>query len=67
MKTTKINTTKIVEQLEGMSGAEIKSVCTEAGYFAIRDNKKKVRQEDFMQAIAKVRRKEAEETPHMFG
>ncbi len=67
MKTGKLTTKTIVEQLEGMSGAEIKSVCTEAGYFAIRENKKKVRQDDFMNAIEKVRRKEAEETPHMFG
>jgi len=67
MKTAKLKIDIITDELEGMSGAEIKSVCTEAGYFAIRENKKKVSHDDFMQAIEKVRRKESEETPHMFG
>ena len=32
----KKNVKPVVNQLEGMSGAEIKAVCTEAGYFTIR-------------------------------
>ncbi|RNJ26974.1 proteasome-activating nucleotidase Pan1 [Halosegnis longus] len=36
------------------SGAEIKAVCTEAGMFAIRDDRTEVRTEDFEQAWAKI-------------
>ena len=51
------------------SGAEIKSVCTEAGYFAIRDKRVSVGVEDFMLAIDKVRQGDADgEGPAaMFG
>jgi len=38
-----------------MSGAEIRSVCTEAGYFAIRESRKKISMADFRQAIKKVK------------
>ena len=38
-----------------MSGAEIRSVCTEAGYFAIRENRTKVSMTDFRAAIKKVK------------
>lgn len=36
------------------TGAEIRSVCTEAGMFAIRARRKAVTEEDFLQAIDKV-------------
>jgi proteasome regulatory subunit len=51
------------------SGAEIKSVCTEAGYFAIRDKRVHVGMDDFMLAINKVRQGDADgEGPAaMFG
>lgn len=39
---------------EGASGADIKSICTEAGMFAIRENRGKVLKTDFEQAVNKV-------------
>ncbi len=39
---------------EGMSGADVKSVCTEAGMFAIRREESTVRQKDFVEAYQKV-------------
>jgi len=38
----------------GSTGADIKSMCTEAGMFAIRDAREQVTQSDFEKAIAKV-------------
>ncbi len=40
---------------KNMSGAEIRSVCTEAGYFAIRETRTKVSMPDFRAAIKKVK------------
>lgn len=37
------------------SGAQIKSICTEAGYFAIRENRTEVNMSDFISAIKKVK------------
>jgi proteasome regulatory subunit len=45
----------------GFSGAEIRAVCTEAGYLAIRNNKPKVFREDFVSAIIKVNNLEKSE------
>jgi len=56
----------LVDKMEGMSGAEIKAVCTEAGYFAIRDKRNSVVQEDFLSAIEKLQKKGEDETA-MFG
>jgi len=36
------------------SGAELRSVCTEAGMFAIRERRKKISEKDFLNAINKV-------------
>jgi len=61
---------KIIDAMEGMSGAEIKAVCTEAGYFAIRKNKYIVTQKDFLDAVEKVKteeRTEGEDYLKMFG
>ncbi|MEK6892124.1 MAG: AAA family ATPase [Nanoarchaeota archaeon] len=60
----------IVERMEGFSGAEIKAVCTEAGYFAIRENREFVKREDFLKAIDKVKldeKAEGEDYMGMFG
>jgi 26S proteasome regulatory subunit T6 len=43
--------------LSGASGAEIKSVCTEAGMFAIRESRLKISSQDFYQSIEKVMNK----------
>ncbi len=39
---------------DGASGAELRSICTEAGMFAIRDNRDTVNMSDFDQALRKV-------------
>lgn len=49
-----VNTVKLSELTDGASGAEIKSICTEAGMLAIRDNRDTVAMDDFMKAKIKV-------------
>ncbi len=64
----KINLEKILKLMEGFSGAEVKAAVTEAGYFAIRDNRSRVTQKDFERAIEKVRREEEkQEIDGMYG
>ncbi len=60
--TDDINYHTIVKNMENLSGADIKSVCTEAGYFAIRDNRGKVSNKDFFEAIKKVEAEEKSDT-----
>ena len=45
---------KLAELTEGSSGAEIKSICTEAGMLAIRDDRDTITMDDFMKAKMKV-------------
>jgi len=52
-----INMRIIAESLIGASGAELKSVCTEAGMFALRERRSHVTQQDFELAVAKVMKK----------
>ncbi|MBI2101524.1 proteasome-activating nucleotidase [Candidatus Woesearchaeota archaeon] len=57
-------------KMEGFSGAEIRAVCTEAGYFAIRADRTFVTREDFLKAIDKVKQEEkieGEDYIGMFG
>ena len=49
----------IVGKMESFSGAEIKAVCTEAGYFAIRKDRTAIEKEDVLKAIEKVKQEEA--------
>jgi proteasome regulatory subunit len=44
----------ISELTEGLSGADLKAVCTEAGMFAIRSERKQVISKDFLDAIDKI-------------
>ena len=53
-----INLELLVNRMEDFSGAEIKAVCTEAGYFAIRDDRTSITKEDFLKAIEKVKQEE---------
>lgn len=53
-----IDLSAIAEKLPGASGAEIKSVCTEAGMFALRERRVHVTQEDFEMSVSKVMRKD---------
>lgn len=54
-----VNEEKIIKKLKGYSGAEIAAMCTEAGYFAIRDNRQKVIMDDFMGAIDKINKEKS--------
>ncbi len=65
----RINTNEIIKAMDGFSGAEIKAVVTEAGYFAIRDGRTRVEEADFLQAIEKVRSGEPADDDYvkMFG
>jgi 26S proteasome regulatory subunit T4 len=44
----------IVKLSDGFNGADLRNVCTEAGMFAIRDDRDSVIQEDFMKAVRKL-------------
>ncbi|MEM4782206.1 MAG: AAA family ATPase, partial [Halalkalicoccus sp.] len=44
----------LAEETAGFSGAELASLCTEAGMFAIREDRTEVRTEDFESALEKV-------------
>lgn len=52
-----IDLKKIASETTGSSGAELKAVCTEAGMFALRENRVYVTQEDFDMAVFKVTKK----------
>ncbi|MBD3310384.1 AAA family ATPase [Candidatus Woesearchaeota archaeon] len=71
MKTEKgMNIKTIVNKMEGFSGAEIRAACTEAGYYAIRENRTTATKEDFERGIIKVRQEEmseGEDYMRMFG
>ncbi|MEK6822400.1 MAG: hypothetical protein AABY13_01115, partial [Nanoarchaeota archaeon] len=57
---------ELVKRMDKFSGAEIRAVCTEAGYFAIRDNRTKVVHKDFEDAVTKVlEEKQIEGTDYM--
>ncbi|MBU0615306.1 MAG: proteasome-activating nucleotidase [Nanoarchaeota archaeon] len=65
-----VNIESLVEKMEGFSGAEINAVCTEAGYFAIRENRNVVTKQDFLKAIDKVSQEEkleGQDYMNMFG
>lgn len=62
-----VNTKEIIANTDGFSGAEIRAMCTEAGFFAIRENRDHVTNEDFMKAIEKVRFEEEDDEEKLFG
>ncbi len=64
----KLDFAKIISETENFSGADIKSVCTEAGYFAIREKRTEITTKDFLDAISKVTVGMYDEVPsEMFG
>lgn len=66
----KVDHDTLVAAMKEFSGAEIKAVCTEAGYHAIRSNRSKVLHKDFENAIVKIlEEKDLEDETHslMFG
>jgi proteasome regulatory subunit len=56
-----IDLSKIINEMEEFSGADIKAVCTEAGYFAIRAGRTKILLKDFLEALNKLRNMGEEE------
>lgn len=57
-----IDIKKAIELTDGGTGADIKTICIEAGMFAIRRNSEIVNNEDLMKAVEKVKNK-SKETP----
>jgi proteasome regulatory subunit len=56
----------IAEKTEGYSGAELESLATESGMFAIRDGRTEVTGDDFEDAIEKVSTEESAGKPIAF-
>jgi len=70
MKLDKVNFDKLMDDTVGFTGAEIKAVCTEAGYFAIRSDKTTITHKNFVDAIVKVKLEEESDGSdylNMFG
>ena len=61
MNTKKVSLKEVVKEMDGFSGAEVRSACTEAGYFAIRENRDHVTKQDFFSAIEKIRFEDEED------
>jgi proteasome regulatory subunit len=49
-----VNFEELASRTDGASGADIKAMCTEAGMFAIREDRTKIKMLDFTKAIDKV-------------
>jgi proteasome regulatory subunit len=56
----------LAERTDGFSGAELESLCTEAGMFAIREERTEVHTEDFESALEKIDRDDTTGTPVAF-
>ncbi len=68
MNLTRVRKPELVSNMDGFSGADIRAVCTEAGYFAIREDREHVSHADFISAIDKVRIEEEDDSePGMVG
>jgi proteasome regulatory subunit len=52
---TDVDIDEIASKTDNFSGAELKALTTEAGYIAIRNNKEKISQKEFLEAIEKVK------------
>ena len=52
---------RLAAMAEGASGADIKAICTEAGMFAIRDDRTEVRMSDFREAYEKIQTEDEDE------
>ncbi len=59
----------LINNTDGFSGADLKALCTEAGYFAIREKRTNVIHEDFVSAVSKLLNSYQENSEHvgMFG
>jgi len=66
----KVDMEKIYNLSQELSGAEIRAITTEAGYFAIRESRDVVTEDDFLKAIIKIRKEEdqyGKDYVNMFG
>lgn len=52
----------IVKLAEGFNGADLRNVCTEAGMFAIRDDRDYIIQDDLNKAVRKIQESKKHET-----
>ncbi len=64
-----VDFSSIIKKMQNFSGAEIRATCTEAGYFAIRENKNIITNKNFFLAIEKINQEEQENKDfiNMFG
>jgi len=69
MNLTDVDLDQLTNHTEGLTGAELRALCTEAGYFAIRQNRDTILTEDFLKALDKIQQHFGyEEQPtEMFG
>ena len=61
-KTGEIDYEAIVKLAEGFNGADLRNVCTEAGMFAIRDDRDYCTQTDFVAGARKLQEAKKHET-----
>ncbi|MBS3133439.1 AAA family ATPase [Candidatus Woesearchaeota archaeon] len=61
MNTKNLDLQKVLSIMDDFTGADIRAVCTEAGYCAIRESRTTITTEDFLQAIKTIKEKEQEE------
>ncbi|MCQ4334003.1 proteasome-activating nucleotidase [Natronomonas sp. F2-12] len=66
MLASEIDLASIAADTEGFSGAELESLATEAGMFAIRDGRTEVTRADFGSALEKIENDESPGTPIAF-
>ena len=62
-----VNIKDLMAKTENFSGAEIRALCTEAGFFAIREARDHVTHDDFLNAVEKVRFEEEDDEEKLFG
>ncbi|HJJ30961.1 MAG TPA: proteasome-activating nucleotidase [Methanocorpusculum sp.] len=55
----KVNFDELVAITEGFNGSQVEAVCREAGMIAIRNNKPKITESDFLEAVRKIKNEEA--------
>ncbi len=67
MNLQKVKLKELAKSMENFSGADIRAVCTEAGYFAIREDREHVTRSDFLLAIDKIKTEENSGSEGFFG
>ena len=52
----------IVKLSEGFNGADLRNICTEAGLFALRDQRDSISNEDFLKAVRTIKQSKGMES-----